>query len=108
MGNERVVTQITRDTRITLHHKISQYERYLESGSFARTYKSWGEYESFTLLFVTIGDQRIENVRRSLSDLQPSFASNYRFTTHEKAVVDFLGPVWLDHSKLTERHALVH
>ena len=57
MATERIVTSITRDTRVTLHHKISQYDRYLTSGRFARTYAPWGEFKFFTLLFVTFGEK---------------------------------------------------
>jgi hypothetical protein len=31
MATERIVTHILRDRRVTLHHKISQYDRYLQS-----------------------------------------------------------------------------
>ena len=35
MGTERIVTRISRDPRITLHFKMQQYDRYLQSGRFA-------------------------------------------------------------------------
>src|SRR3954449_2398827 len=61
MATERIVTQITHDKRITLRYKIEQYDRYLASGRFARTYSPYGEFRYFTLLFVTTGDTRINN-----------------------------------------------
>jgi hypothetical protein len=108
MATERIVTSITRDVRVTLHHKISQYDRYLTSGRFARTYAAWGEFKFFTLLFVTFGDKRVDNVRREMSDLPPELAPYFRFSTFERANADFLGAVWKTRS-LTDNddHALV-
>src|SRR3954471_3457670 len=94
MATERIVSNIPRDVRTTLHHKISQYDRYLKSRRYVQTYATYGEFRFFTLLFVTIGEQRLENVRRNMQDLPAEFAKFYRFTTFEQATGDFLGPVW--------------
>ncbi len=108
MATERIVSSITRDRRLTLHHKITQYDRYLTSGRFAATYAPWGEFRFFTLLFVTFGEGRVDNVRREMHDLPAELAPYYRFTTFELATQDFLGPIWKTRS-LTDnaRHALV-
>jgi hypothetical protein len=94
MATERIVSNIPRDVRTTLHHKITQYDRYLKSQKYVQTYASFGEFRYFTLLFVTIGEQRLENVRRNMQDLPAELAKFYRFTTFEQAMGDFLGPVW--------------
>ena len=94
MGTERVVTSITRDRRVTLHHKITQYDRYLESGKFAKRYQALGEFRFFTLLFVTFGEGRVDNIRRAMHDLPEALAAYYRFTTFERAHADFLGSIW--------------
>ncbi len=94
MGTERIVSHITRDSRITLHHKISQYDRYLLSLRYRQTYAQYGDFGSFILLFVTLGEERVENIRRELQDLPADLAGYYRFTTFERAMEDFLGPVW--------------
>lgn len=98
MATERIVTTITRDRRITLHHKISQYDRYLASGNFARTYAAFGTFRFFTLLFVTFGEDRVDNVRRAMHDLPAELAAYYRFTTFERAKEDFLGSIWKSRS----------
>ena len=47
-----------------------------------------------SLLCVTIGEQRLANVRREMQDLPAEFAKFYRFTTYDRAMGDFLGQVW--------------
>jgi hypothetical protein len=46
------------------------------------------------LLFVTLNETRVENVRRETHDLPEKLAGYYRFTTYEQAMGDFLGPIW--------------
>ena len=98
MATERIVTTITRDRRITLHHKITQYDRYLTGGLFSRTYAAFGEFRFFTLLFVTFGEGRVDNLRREMHDLPKDLAAYYRFTTFEEACGDFLGSIWKSRS----------
>jgi Replication-relaxation len=94
MATEQIVSFITRDSRITLHHKIWQYDRYLNNMRYAQTYSSYGQFRYFTLLFVTLNKTRVENVRRETHDLPEKLAGYYRFTTYEQAMGDFLGPIW--------------
>ena len=84
--------------RITLHYKIPQYDRYLKSLRYAKTYAAYGEFGFFTLLFVTLGDERVENIRREMHDLSADLARYYRFSTFELASRDFLGAVWKSRS----------
>ena len=98
MATERIVSHIMRDDRITLHYKISQYDRYLKSLRYVQTYREYGDFTFFQLLFVTLGDQRVENVRREMGDLSEDLAGYYRFTTFEKAMGDFLGSIWKSRS----------
>lgn len=94
MATERIVSRITRNDRITLHYKISQYDRYLKSLRYAQTYAAYGEFRFFTLLFITLGWERVESIRREMHDLPAELAQYYRFTTYEQAMGDFLGPIW--------------
>ena len=71
MATERIISRITREDRITLHYKIRQYDRYLKSLRYAKTYAPYGEFGFFTLLFVTLGDERVENIRREMHDYRP-------------------------------------
>ena len=94
MATERIVTQISHDRRITLRYKIEQYDRYLTGGRFARTYAAYGEFGYFTLLFVTYGEERIENIRRAMADLPAELHAYYRFSTFEAAQANFLDAIW--------------
>ena len=98
MATERIVSYIIRDSRVTLHYKISQYDRYLQSLRYRQTYAAVGEFSYFTLLFVTIGEQRVENIRRQVGSLPEEFAQYYRFTTYERAMGDFLSAIWKSRS----------
>lgn len=108
MATERIVSTITRDRRITLHYKLSQYDRYLQSGRFAQSYAAFGTFGFFTLLFVTFGEARVDHIRHALLDLPPELAAYYRFTTFAAAMEDFLGAVWKTRSvDDNQRHSLV-
>jgi hypothetical protein len=98
MATERIISRITREDRITLHYKIRQYDRYLKSLRYAKTYAAYGEFGFFTLLFVTLGDERVENIRREMHDLPTDLAGYYRFSTFDLASKDFLGAVWKSRS----------
>ena len=98
MGTERIVTKITQDKRLTLHHKLSQYDRYLTGGRYAQTYAAYGEFRSFTLLFVTLGADRVEHIRQRTHDLPADLSGYYRFTTYPEAMANFLGPIWKSRS----------
>jgi hypothetical protein len=98
MATERIVTRITHDRRVTLRYKIEQYDRYLTGGRFAETYKGCGEFRHFTLLFVTYGEERIDNIRRAMADLPAELHAYYRLNTFEQAQADFFAPLWKSRS----------
>src|SRR3954452_12069712 len=108
MATERIVTQITQDKRLTLRHKLEQYDRYLTGGRFAQTYASYGEFRSFILLFVTLRWERIEDIRAPMRGLPAELAGYYRFTTYAEAMANFFGPIWKSRSPSdTQTYALV-
>jgi hypothetical protein len=90
MGTERIVSQITRDKRIYLFYKLIQYDRYLQGMRYRSTYAGYGDFRFFTLLFVTIWQERVENIRREMTRLPPEFSDYYRLTTYSQAI----GPIW--------------
>jgi hypothetical protein len=92
---------------LTLRFKIEQYDRYLTSGRFAKTHAAYGEFRHFTLLFVTYGQERIDNIRAALSDLPAELHAYYRFATFEAAEADFLGPVWKSRSPGDEERYMI-
>ena len=103
MATERIMTAISNDRRMTLHFKFEQYDRYLQSRRFARTYARYGEFGNFTMLFVTLGQERVNNVRKSLSDLPSEFHPFYRISVFDQVVEDFLGEVWQSRSPADEQ-----
>jgi hypothetical protein len=94
MGSERIVSSLPRDRHTTVHHKLSQYDRYLKSLRYSETYADYGDFRSFTLLFVTLNPERMGNIRRSIQDLDADLSPYYRFTTFDEAMGDLLGPIW--------------
>jgi hypothetical protein len=67
-------------------------------GPYKQTYASYGDFGYFTLLFVTLGAERVENVRREMHDLPAELAQYFRFSTYELAMGDFLGSIWKSRS----------
>ena len=47
----------------------------------------------FTLLFVTFGQTRIDNIRQSSCALPAELSAYYRFTEYKAAMGDFLGAI---------------
>jgi len=94
MATERIVTKISNDKRLTLRFKFEQYDRYLQSRRFAETYANYGNFTNFTLLFVTLKQERVDNIREALSDLPSEFSAFYRLAVFEAVITDFLGEVW--------------
>jgi hypothetical protein len=94
MATERMVSYVLRDSRITLHYKLSQYDRYLNSMRYAQKYKEFGDFGYFTMLFVTFGEERVQHIRAEMQDLSSELADYYRLTTFDKAMGDFLAGNW--------------
>ena len=94
MATERIKSLQLRNLKATLHHKFSQYDRYLKSFRYTQKYQAYGEFRSFTMLFVTLQAARIENIRRELLDLPKPLAAYYRLATFDAAMGDFLGTIW--------------
>ena len=94
MGTERIISASPYTTQTTLRRKFFQYDRYLKSFRYTQTYKEYGEFRSFMMLFVTLNDTRIENIRRELQDLAENLSEYYRFSTFEAAMGDFIGTIW--------------
>jgi hypothetical protein len=54
MGMERITTAFVGNKQTVLHQKFSQYDRYLKSFRYSKTYAEYGQFRSFTLLFVSL------------------------------------------------------
>ncbi|MFL6352298.1 MAG: hypothetical protein ACJ74Z_10680, partial [Bryobacteraceae bacterium] len=104
MGTERIITASLVSRQTTLHRKFSQYDRYLKSFRYTKTYQAYGDFRSFTMLFVTLQAARIENIRRELEDIPQDVARYYRLTTFAQAMGDFLGAIWQSRALSDTRH----
>ncbi len=93
-GTERQVTQIPAAVVQSFKHKIGQYDRYLKGGKFKARYAPWGQFSHFVLLVITAGPGRVENMRRSLSDLPREYHQFYRFSTQDAVVANFFHGQW--------------
>ena len=98
MATERIITASPLNHQTSLHRKFSQYDRYLKSFRYTKTYQEFGEFRLFLMLFVTLQEARIENIRRELADLPDELAKYYRLTTFAAAMEDFLGAIWKSRS----------
>jgi hypothetical protein len=94
MATERITSAYIGNKQSVLHRKFSQYDRYLKSFRYTQTYAPYGEFRSFILLFVTLQEARIENIRGELHDLPEDLSGYYRLTTFDQARDDFLGAIW--------------
>jgi hypothetical protein len=99
MATERVVSFVLRDSRITIQHKFTQYDRYLKSRRYAQTYAAYGDFSYFTLLFVTLTDMRVEHIRYEMRSFPEELAKYYRLTTFDAAMRDFFGHIWKSRSR---------
>ena len=94
MGTERIATKSSKNAQATVLLKLRQYGSYLTSGKFAKTYVAYGDFRPFLLLFVTYGNERIDNIRQAASVLSPRLHGYYRFAPFEDATANFFGSVW--------------
>jgi len=108
MGTERIaVTRGSRDLRATVYGKLVQYDTYLTSGRFAKTYEALGDFRFATVLIVTTAKERIDNIRVAAVGLSDPLHRYYRLTEYQEALRDFLGPVWNSRSPADPaKHAL--
>ena len=60
---------------------------------FAQTYKAYGEFGFFTLLFVTTTDARISSIREQ-TNLTGALSQYYRFATFDATQSDFCAAIW--------------
>ena len=108
MATERVNSHLLRNHKASVHFKFAQYDRYLNSFRYTEKYKDYGEFRAFTMLFVTLQETRIDNIRRELIDLPQKLSVYYRISTFDAAMGDFLDAIW--QSRLlsdTKRYPLV-
>jgi len=91
-GTERLTSGS--EGNYSIMRKFQLYEQYLTGGRFADTYASHGDFQFFTLLFVTTTAQRIENTRRAAQRLTERLHPYFKLATHEEAQQHLLAPIW--------------
>jgi len=94
MGTERITSKLPHGKRFSILHKMTQYDRYLMGGRFSETYKQWGAFKFFTLLFVTTTAIRRDNMRREMQELPQELHPYYRFNILETVFADFFNNEW--------------
>ncbi len=91
---------VTIQRRRSHHHaqdicyKIAKYDRYLRGQMFRSRYQAYGDFEYFTLLFITDGDKHLLNIRRALADTDPDLHQFYRFSTIQEVCRTFFHTAW--------------
>ena len=94
MGTERITSKLPHGKRFSILHKMVQYDRYLMGQRFSEKYKAWGEFDFFTLLFITTTSTRRDNMRRAMQDLPPNLHAYYRFNVLQTVFADFFNNEW--------------
>ena len=92
-GTERLTSGA--EGSYSILEKFRLYERYLQNGRFADTYKELGDFRFFTLLFVTTTRARIENTRSASRSLNEKLHSYFKLATLEDAIAAFFEPIWV-------------
>ena len=93
MATERIATGI--DGAYSVLEKFRQYERYLTGGRFAETYRPWGDFRFFTVLFVTRTEGRLRSVVQSTQTPENRLMSYFCLAVFDKVSRDFLGKHWV-------------
>ncbi len=91
-GTERLTSGS--DGSYSVTGKFKLYEQYLTGGRFAQSYAGHGEFQFFTLLFVTTSEARIENTRRASQRLSERLHPYFKLASFEDAKEHLLGPIW--------------
>lgn len=94
MGTERITSKLPHGKRFSVHHKMVQYDRYLVGGNFRKRYEPWGEFNFFTLLFITTTKTRRDNMRREMHELSSKLHAYYRFNILETVLANFFNDEW--------------
>jgi hypothetical protein len=94
MGTEGVISRVSKDINVNLYERIKKYDKYLVSGNYVRKYKLLGNFDHFVLLFITLSEKRMENIRGKLFDLPDKFHQYYMFNTYDVVVNDFFNNQW--------------
>jgi len=94
MGTETIQSIITKNPKFTLYNRMKKYDRYLEKERYKKKYKAWGNFENFRLLFITTTDERVENIRKKIFDLDITKTQFYMFNTHDKITKNFFNNQW--------------
>jgi hypothetical protein len=94
MGTETIQSIITKNPKFTLYNRMKKYDNYLESMRYKEKYLKYGTFENFRLLFITTTDERVENIRKKIFDIDPNKAKFYMFNTHKEINKDFFNDKW--------------
>ncbi len=91
-GTERLTSGS--DGNYSIVGKFKLYEQYLTGGQFACSYAQYGDFQFFTVLFVTTTEQRIENARKASESLAERLHPYFKLATFKEARQTLLAPIW--------------
>jgi hypothetical protein len=91
-GTERLTSGS--DGSYSIVGKFKLYDQYLTGGRFADTYAEHGNFQFFTLLFVTTTEKRIANARSASMRLTEHLHPYFKLATFEDAQQRLLAPIW--------------
>lgn len=94
MGTETITNKISKSPKFTLSNRMQEYDLYLQSGSYAKKYQEHGDFNFFTLLFVTTAEARRDNIRKCTLNLPPLLHAYYYFNIYETVKQNFFNPQW--------------
>lgn len=101
-GTEPIAPATLASRTASYSHKLAQYARYLQQGSYREKY---GDFPHFVLLTATTTDRRLEHLR---AQTPAPCARVFLFTTLERALTDPLAPIWQSGDPSdTRRHPIV-
>jgi len=103
-GTETQHTKVDAYLRQSFKHKIEQYDRYLQSGSWMQRYAVHGDFAYFTCLIITNSKQRMANMRATLSELTAVLHQYHRLSDIEDVRADFFHDRWLSRDPTDLNH----
>ena len=94
MKTEGIEPYLSKNPAFFLQERMKKYDRYLDSGNYREKYKSYGSFDYFICLFVTLSKKRMDNIRTKLFDLPEDLHEYYFFNTYEEVKENFFNCDW--------------
>lgn len=94
-GTERITSRIAGLKSYTLQEKLIKYDEYLQSGAYSQKYREYGDFDHFSMLFITNSVERLTNIKKSSANTKSDFDNYYFFSTFEQLHCNsFFAEIW--------------